>query len=60
MPEISGYQVTKIFNKVPLVAVTAHSELEVREKCLEAGFKDVTVKPFDNQKLRQIIADLIS
>jgi CheY-like chemotaxis protein len=59
MPEFSGYQVAQMHNKVPLVAVTAHIESEVREKCMEAGFKDVTVKPFDNQRICEIIAGFI-
>ena len=55
MPHLDGYQATQIlrtqnnFNslKTPIIAMTANSGSDVREKCLLAGMNDYISKPFE-------------
>ena len=53
MPEMDGYQATtKIrsdhrFNRLPIVAMTAHATIEERQRCLDAGMNDHVSKPID-------------
>jgi CheY-like chemotaxis protein len=51
LPEINGYEITseikKIRNEIPIIALTAFSINEVRDKCLKAGCEDVIAKPVE-------------
>jgi PAS domain S-box-containing protein len=53
MPEMGGYQATvKIrsdarFEKLPIIAMTAHATLEEKQRCLDAGMNDHISKPID-------------
>jgi CheY-like chemotaxis protein len=53
MPEMDGYQATaKIrseprFEKLPIVAMTAHATMEERQRCLVAGMNDHVSKPIE-------------
>ena len=53
MPVMDGYQATaKIrsdprFDKVPIIAMTAHATVEERQRCLDAGMDDHISKPID-------------
>jgi two-component system sensor histidine kinase/response regulator len=38
-------------SRVPVVALTAHALVEVRERCLESGMDDFLVKPYDEQQM---------
>lgn len=61
MPGIDGYEAAqKIreisgFDKLPIIALTAHALSEVREKALAAGMNDFLSKPVDPQQLFQTI-----
>lgn len=64
MPIINGYETTILLRskgyKLPIVALTAFDKEEVSDKAFASGMNDVIIKPFDNQKLFQIISDMIS
>ncbi len=53
MPVMDGYQaIAKIrsdqrFDKVPIIAMTAHATVEERQRCLDAGMADHISKPID-------------
>ncbi|CAK0765992.1 two-component system, sensor histidine kinase and response regulator [Gammaproteobacteria bacterium] len=53
MPEMDGYQASRHirgdakFEKLPIVAMTAHAMTGDREKCLRAGMNDHISKPID-------------
>jgi PAS domain S-box-containing protein len=65
MPESDGYQTTaKIRNElksdIPIIAMTAHSIVGEKEKCLAAGMNDFISKPFDQKELINKIYQLLS
>jgi signal transduction histidine kinase len=51
LPEKSGFQVTKeikqIKNDIPIIAQTAFTLPEIKDKCLEVGCVDVITKPIE-------------
>lgn len=56
MPEMDGYQaVIAIRNElnmsIPIIAMTAHSLVGEKEKCLEIGMNDYIGKPFSQEEL---------
>ena len=57
MPEMDGITATKVlrsnprFEKLPIVAMTAHALVEERQRCLDAGMNDHVSKPIDPDKL---------
>jgi len=58
MPDMDGRQATALLRglglvDLPVIALTAHSDLDQRERCLQAGMNDVLCKPF---KLRDLVA----
>ena len=51
MPEMDGYQATQYIrnelnSKVPIIAMTAHSLVGERDKCIRIGMDDYLPKPF--------------
>ena len=62
MPEMDGYQATaKIrsdprFEKLPIIAMTAHATVEERQRCLDAGMNDHVAKPIDPSALYATLA----
>jgi signal transduction histidine kinase/CheY-like chemotaxis protein len=63
MPIINGYETTKLIRSkgftLPIVALTAFDKQEVESKAISSGMNDVIIKPFDKEKLFQIISDMI-
>lgn len=56
MPEMDGYQAirairTDLKSAVPVIALTAHSMVAEREKCLSLGMNDYLSKPFKKEAL---------
>jgi PAS domain S-box-containing protein len=56
MPEMDGYQATTFIretlqNNIPIIAMTAHSIVGEKEKCLKIGMNDYIPKPFDQDIL---------
>jgi signal transduction histidine kinase len=51
LPEKNGYQVTKeikqIKNDIPIIAQTAFTLTEIKDKCIESGCVDVITKPIE-------------
>lgn len=51
LPEVNGYEITreiKSFRKdIPIIAQTAFSLNEVKDRCLESGCNDIIIKPVD-------------
>ena len=57
MPELDGCEVARRiradprFRTLPIIALTAHSALEDRQRCLDAGMNDQLVKPINPDRL---------
>jgi CheY-like chemotaxis protein len=62
MPELDGFETTKIIRNeevdgkhIPIIALTAYTMHEDKEKCMDANMDDYLIKPFDVKKLYEII-----
>jgi CheY-like chemotaxis protein len=63
MPEKDGYSATGEIraieqsseNKVPIIALTAGTLKDEKERCLQAGMSDYLSKPFKEIEIRAII-----
>ncbi|MDR3110920.1 MAG: response regulator [Planctomycetaceae bacterium] len=61
MPKMDGFQATKIIrkmegaDKIPIIALTAHSTKEHEEQCLESGMNAYCTKPFNAKQLVEMI-----
>ncbi|SFB89396.1 PAS domain-containing sensor histidine kinase [Pseudoalteromonas denitrificans] len=57
MPKMDGIEATKIiraqsvYQKLPIIALTANASLEDKNQCLAAGMNDVITKPVDSRLL---------
>ena len=65
MPEMDGYQATEFIrnelkNDVPIIAMTAHSLVGEKEKCLHVGMNDYLPKPFSPVNLFNKIMALVA
>ena len=64
LPDVSGLEIAKAIKQnprtaeIPLVAVSGHSEQELRAKALEAGMTAYLRKPIDAQRLVNVIEKL--
>ena len=66
MPEMDGLQATRAIREMeakkgghtPIVALTAHSSAEDRERCLASGMDAYLTKPLKTQLLKDILKDI--
>ena len=66
MPEMDGYEATRAIrtkeaavgnqNRIPVIALTAHAMEGDRTRCLEAGMDDYLTKPFNLEKILEMLA----
>gem|GEM_PF-1343762 len=63
MPEMDGFEATKeirkIISDIPIIAMTARTMIEEKEKCYQAGMNDHIAKPIDPQILFRTIVKWI-
>lgn len=64
MPVMNGYDAAKILRKeisatVPIIALTANAIKGDNMKCLEAGMNDYIAKPFKEEDLLKMIANML-
>ena len=63
MPDISGYEATKVIRKreetlnrhTPIIATTAFALVGDQEKCIDAGMDDYLAKPIDADKFYAVV-----
>ena len=69
MPEIDGYEATRRWraleqqdtgSSIPILALTAHSLEENRQKCKDAGMNRMLTKPITAAQLDQVIRHALS
>jgi CheY-like chemotaxis protein len=68
MPVMDGYEATKeirnienhnpLLGHIPIIAFTANTINNDREKCIKGGMDDILEKPFDINKFRKILVSL--
>ena len=62
MPQLDGHAATvelrkdARYDKLPIVAMTAHALAEIRERCLREGMQDYITKPVEPEKLYATLA----
>jgi signal transduction histidine kinase/CheY-like chemotaxis protein len=63
MPGLDGLEVTRRFRadeqppRTPIVALTAHTTREMRDRCIAAGFDSVLAKPVSQASLAAVLHD---
>lgn len=67
MPEMDGYQATEVirkseesFNKIPIIATTAHATKGIADKAISLGINDYISKPFQLDILLQKMLKLLN
>jgi PAS domain S-box-containing protein len=62
LPDMDGYKVTQGIRTcditTPIIAITAHTEDEERQKCLEVGMNQMITKPLTQEIAKSIISKL--
>lgn len=63
MPVMDGYEATRVIKSshphIPIVAQTAYTFSEDREKCLRAGFNEYIAKPIRRSDLLNLLSNLL-
>jgi signal transduction histidine kinase/ActR/RegA family two-component response regulator len=66
MPNLDGYETARriragdageLFNKIPIIALTANTMNSEREKCINAGMNEYLTKPINTNTLKSILAE---
>jgi len=66
MPEMDGHEATiairgdPAFDKLPVIAMTAHAMAEERERCLREGMNDLVVKPIHPGTLYGVLREWLA
>jgi CheY-like chemotaxis protein len=64
MPVMDGYEAMKIIKaqhpEIPIIAQTAYTLSEDRNKCLKAGFNDYISKPINRVALFRLVSENLS
>jgi CheY-like chemotaxis protein len=64
MPELNGIKATKLIkafnNEIPIIAITAYPDEDLRKECAEIGMNAFVEQPFSHKELKNIIAGLVS
>ncbi|MCG9599137.1 ATP-binding protein [Vibrio sp. Isolate25] len=59
MPEMDGFEATSYLReqefKLPIIALTAGTTLEEREKCIQCGMDDILTKPYTAKDLKLML-----
>jgi len=66
MPQLDGYSATReirlherVGARVPIIAMTAHTLIGDREKCLQAGMDEFLGKPLSRDELAEVITRIL-
>jgi CheY-like chemotaxis protein len=67
MPGMDGYETTRLIRgsgergrTIPIIATTADSANEHRERCLDAGMTAYVTKPLSLHELQRVLASVLS
>lgn len=66
MPEMDGFEATRIIreqyknHRIPIIAMTAHTMEEERQRCLDAGMNEHVAKPIDPEHLFSVLLSCIA
>jgi CheY-like chemotaxis protein len=65
LPKVSGLEVTRrlrqmpAFNRIPIIAVTAHAMKGDKEKIIETGCDAYLPKPINTHQLPRVVAEML-